>query len=157
MADVSIAGLPELQANLASLPERVQRKVLGPALREGGQVILKRTRQNAPRLSGDLAKSYKLRAAKRSRKNKSVTLQITTGKTLFSGKTFYGGFIEYGTAKMRGRHFMAQAFTQVAGTANTVAVTRIKEGIEREGSLGAVARLAGATNRTNFSAIGKAD
>lgn len=152
MPDVSIVGIPELQANLKSLPDRIQKKVLRPALREAGNTILKRVKQQVPRKSGALAKSLKLRTVKQKRGTKNVVFQVITGAALFTGKTYYGGFLELGTAKIQARHFIAQAFQTSASSANAAAVLRLKEGIEREGALGA-SSSSGKVKATNFSAV----
>jgi HK97 gp10 family phage protein len=70
-----------------------------PALRAGGKPVLAAAKANAPKKSGSLRKSLKLRAGKRSRRGiYVVTLLLSTSKddNLFTGKAFYGAFQEFG-------------------------------------------------------------
>ncbi len=131
MADVTITGWEDLKARLKALPLKVQRKVVRPAMRDAGKIVLAAAKQDVPRRTGRLQQSLKVRAQNRTRKG-TIGVNVTAGGAFFRGPTFYGGFVEYGTKKMAGRHFMQKAFQRSANTANAKAMATIAAGIERE-------------------------
>jgi hypothetical protein len=104
---VSLAGDLEMMQLLRELPQRLVKGALRKSLRESAKTVLRGAKFRAPRASGLLIKTLKVRAFKRTRKA-VVGFTVGTaagdfkGKT-FYGKTFYGGFQEYGW-KPTGRH-----------------------------------------------------
>lgn len=97
MAEAELLGVGRLLRRLNALEGKVQRKVVKKAAREAGRPMLAAARKNAPRRSGKLSKSIKLRTYRRKRTN-IVGARITTGSKTgdFDGDTYYGAFVEYG-------------------------------------------------------------
>jgi HK97 gp10 family phage protein len=76
MLVVKFDGDKELEAAFNALAFGAQKKVFRPALRAGGKVILAAIKARVPRLTGNLAKSLKLRSQKRSRKRFGVAIFV---------------------------------------------------------------------------------
>lgn len=103
-AGVTIVGVEELIKKLKELPEKLEKKLIRSSLRVAGNILLRRTKDECPigvgtKNPGALKKSLKLRAPRRSRKNKGkIRLRIITNAedNLFKGDTYYGGFVEFG-------------------------------------------------------------
>jgi HK97 gp10 family phage protein len=108
MVTMKIEGGKELEIALRSLPPTVMRKVDRQGLREGGKIVLEKAQRDCPVVSGALRDSLKLKAGKR-RKN-YISVVIGTAIGWFKGKTYYGGFVEFGTSKMGARPFVRPAF-----------------------------------------------
>lgn len=125
-----VVGQRELFARLRQLPPKVQRKVVRPALRAAAKVIHAEAKQLVPVRSGALQKSLKVRAQKR--KRDSIGVNVQTGEKFFRGPVFYGGFVEYGTRKMQGRHFMQSAFDRTSRAQTETMLRAIAAGVERE-------------------------
>jgi len=93
----SITGIEELDRKLKTLPMRLQKKALRQGVRAGAKVLAAAARSKVPVKSGTYKASFKVKAAKRSRRNKdAVRANVMTGESLFKGKGFYGAFLEYG-------------------------------------------------------------
>ncbi len=94
MAKAILTGDKKLNRMLKRLAEKdgkaAARKAARPALRP----TLASAKQNAPEETGALVGSLKIRALKRSRTR--VGAQVQTADGAFKGKTFYGGFQEWG-------------------------------------------------------------
>ena len=106
---LTIAGAQELERNLATLGQRVHKKVVRKAVREGQRPLLAATKANARSLVGGemgatIAKHLQIRAPKRQRRRGSYSLlvQLRPGIDAFvhisqSGKRSYiPAAIEYG-------------------------------------------------------------
>ncbi|MGE0193556.1 MAG: HK97-gp10 family putative phage morphogenesis protein [Planctomycetota bacterium] len=76
---VTFAGDKELEAAFNALALGAQKKVFRPALRAGGKVILAAIKARVPRKTGNLRKSIKLRASRRSRKRIGVAVFVDKG------------------------------------------------------------------------------
>ena len=132
-----LTGDKQLDAFFRTFPMKVQKKVVRKPLRDGAKIINDAAKTIAPVQSGQLRRALKVRAAKRSRRNKNVvTVRPQIGEGDFKGDTFYGAFVEYGTKKMAGRHYMEQAFKTKSEPAKNVVLAGIKQGIESEARLG---------------------
>jgi hypothetical protein len=91
-----ITGDKETNAKLAKLAGPDQKKAIRKASREALRPVLAQVKATAPRRTGALSRAAKIRAITRSRVRIGSMVTVTgTGKG-FSGKAFYGGFIEYG-------------------------------------------------------------
>lgn len=126
-----IAGI---QKQLKELPDRLQKKALRPATRAAGKELLKIVKDNTPVKSGLLKRSFKVRALKRSRRNKNrVGVRVYSGvnpsSRTFSGETFYGAFIEFGApgAGIAPRGFVAQAGKQGQTPARQAFVAELRK------------------------------
>lgn len=112
---------------LMKLTPRLRRRVLAKATRDAMRPTLKQAKANAPRRKtrkgaavkgGQLRKSLKLRAMKRSRVK--VGAYVATAGGWFKGRQFYGAFQEFGwkagkrgsdnRTEIEGRHFAEQAY-----------------------------------------------
>ena len=89
-----LVGDKELSRALHALPITVAKSVLRPALRAGAKESLGAIKRRAPRDTGALARSLKVRAAQRSRTHFGAGVRI--GEGYFKGDTFYGAFQELG-------------------------------------------------------------
>lgn len=96
-ATVWVTGIPELDAKLRTIEQRLAKKIYRRSVRKAAKPVLDTARSLAPVESGDLKRSLKIRAMKRSRRNKhQVGVQVVTGKEWFKGDQFYAAFIEFG-------------------------------------------------------------
>lgn len=95
---VKITGAAELQKKLRGLPDKVAKKHIRAALRKGAKIIRDEARRLAPKDTGHLVDSIKVRAAKRMKRG-SFGIQVITGAGDFAGDEFYASFYEYGYRK----------------------------------------------------------
>lgn len=150
-----VKGLQEMQRELMKLPEKIQRKVLHKAVREGAKVIRDLARPKAPigtkiyrdwrgrphapgllRKSGVVHKKLSLRQARRA----GADSLFGVG---FSKRAFYGRFVERGKGKkhhMTPRPFVVPTFEAAAHRAAEI----IRDGIGR-GLAAIAAELKGIT------------
>ncbi len=143
---VTISGTEELTALLKAFPTKIANKAVRKGTRAGVKVIARTAKRFAPRRTGLLARSMKVRAMKRRRGR--IGAVILTGKAgAFKGDTFYGAFQEFGWVaggrkrstrskgsirilfglrQQEGLHFMERAAKAKARTAGRVASAVIK-------------------------------
>jgi HK97 gp10 family phage protein len=123
---MQIIGGKELDAALHTLPIAVMRKVDKQGLKTAGEMVLNKAKQDCPVWSGVkntkgeywmgntkaipglLRSSLKIVPGKRHKNY--VSVGIGTAMGWLQGKTFYGGFVEFGTSKMGARPFVRPAF-----------------------------------------------
>jgi HK97 gp10 family phage protein len=125
---IYLTGQKELDRQLKGLAVAVQKKLFRKAAREAARPILAAAKKYAPSAhkkfknrdkqgrfrstrksrTGTLLKAIKLRAMKRSRSGR-IGVQITLGEGYFKGKSYYGAFVELGTAKQKEQGFMRRA------------------------------------------------
>lgn len=91
-----LTGSESLNEKLAALTNKQANEAIRKAARPALQPTLAAAKSMAPKRSGALSSSIKIRAIRRSRTR--VGMRVTTAKSdsQFSGKTFYGGFIIWG-------------------------------------------------------------
>lgn len=135
---VTVLGVRELAAVLKSIPEKEARGAIRKGTRAGIKVIARVAARRAPRRTGALARSLKVRAMKR-RRNRTGTVVVAGNKT-FTGDEFYGGFHEFGwhigkrrtntgTGQRRfreGTHYMENAARDKGRTAGVIAAAIIR-------------------------------
>lgn len=133
-ASLHVAGLNELLTRLRDAKGNQEAKnALRTGLRAGAKRILSAVKAYAPVDTGALEESLKVRAIKRSRKNKDsvgVTIGTRASDNLFVGETFYAGMQEWGTVKMPPNPFMRPGFD--ASKDDAISDMRIKIGSEVE-------------------------
>ena len=115
---VKLIGDKRLARKFKNMEPKLQKKILRSSLRKAARPIQQAAKQNVPVQSGDLRRSIKIRAAKRSRRTRNqVGIRISTnsGDNLFQGQTFYGGFLEFGTSRIAPVAFMKRAFDETRG------------------------------------------
>lgn len=91
-----LTGSPELNQKLRGLRGPRQKAAIRKASRVALRPVADRAKSNAPKRSGRLRRSIKVRAMKRSRSR--IGARVTSSGTdhNFKGRTFYGGFQEFG-------------------------------------------------------------
>jgi HK97 gp10 family phage protein len=122
---MKIEGGKELFAALSTLPKNLERTVERGALREAGKMVRDRAKQLCPvgtmegmsfgwalsmvkRVPGALRNSIKMLPGRR-RKNQ-ISVVVGTSQGWFTGPEYYGGFVEFGTYKWKGKPFVRPAF-----------------------------------------------
>ena len=101
-----VTGDAALHAAMAKLPVGVQKGILRKATRKTTKPVQASARAWAPHDTGDLEASIRVRALKRSRKNKDIVgSRVVTSQydSLYKGDQFYGAFQEFGTKYMEDR------------------------------------------------------
>lgn len=141
--------------NAGPLVERFKRlasdemaKVLGDALRAAAKPVRAATRSMAPTASGALAASIKIGRVTKGRASTGgiglLKIDVSAGKGsgMFSGDTYYLGFVEFGTkprfhksgksvGQVAPRSFMQQAFNATQAEASQIMEREIIAGIDR--------------------------
>ena len=99
MTSLKITGFKRLDKKLTEMPRAMRRKPLRKATREVAKFTLHLAKQEAPEgEEGNLVRSLKVKAAKRSRRLKNVVAtNVETSEGWFKGDEFYAGFMELGT------------------------------------------------------------
>jgi HK97 gp10 family phage protein len=126
-----IDGVRELRQVFRKLPAVAAKKVVRKALRTALKPIATDARSRAPVVTGAMRDAIKVRA-KAKRKRGYIGLEIRVGTHNFMGKTFYAGFQELGTRRMRGRHFMENAFNAGSAQAAETIKRMLLDGIVTE-------------------------
>ena len=127
---VEIEGFEHITNRFDELGRGVQNKVMGPSLKAGAKIILKRTKDLAPvgtKIKGNkkykpgrLKKTLKVKKGKRSRR--SISWYIQTGTRAKLGidkddKGYYPFSLEYGTQFIKARPYMRPALTSAKSAA----------------------------------------
>ncbi len=89
-----VKGLPELDRVLATLPAKLEAKILRGAMRAGATVVLNEARARVPVKSGRLARTLRVTTSVR---RGVVTARVTAGKLKKGAKVFYAHMVEFGT------------------------------------------------------------
>jgi HK97 gp10 family phage protein len=137
-----LTGDAELDRKFTELPGRLQRKIIREALRPAAKLIRDAAAANAPRKTGLLGGSLKVRAGKRTRTGR-VSMNVMTSKGWFKGADFYGAFVALGHRAgprrlgsrrklVPARPFLRKAYLDVGPEARDLAISLMKQGIERE-------------------------
>ena len=92
-----VEGLKELEQGLMRLQGRIATQIGRRVLREAGKIVLEDTLRFVPVLTGALRASIRMKAG-RKRQN-FISQLVETAAGLFKGKTYYGGFVEFGHSK----------------------------------------------------------
>jgi HK97 gp10 family phage protein len=136
VVEVKVRGVPELQALLKSIPDKLRRRALRNALAAGARVVRDEARQRAPvlvnamkapfRTPGTVKRAITVRTSKVARRSGDVGVFVNV-RPLKSGVTkafkqatgrrgsqnpkdpFYWRWLEFGTAKMAARPFLTPA------------------------------------------------
>ena len=125
---IALHGDKQILARLKGVIPRLRKKALMKAARIAMKPLHAKARSSAPKgETGQLRKSIKLKAMKKNRRG-VVGIAVATSDGFFQGKTFYGGFQEFGwhsgkrTTAIRnktvpddrkwneGKHFIEQAY-----------------------------------------------
>lgn len=128
---VVLTGVRRLDRKLKRLGSKEAKKLVTKAAREAVKPILLTARRYAPKDTGRLQKSIKVRALKR--KKGRFGVRVTTGESdnQFRGRTFYGAFAEYGwtpgsrKSKRRGTPVMGELYMKRAARAKRDSALKI--------------------------------
>jgi len=104
---VTLIGEKELLKKLKRIPAKDAKKAIRKGTRAGAKMLVPEVKANTPKRTGLLKKSVKVRSLKKSRVRTGVAVQM--GKGAFVGKTFYGGFAEYGTTRQDAQEFIKKS------------------------------------------------
>lgn len=105
LISMSLTGSEAAARLFDELPDKVRKGAIRKALRAAAKTVAADARRGAPHLTGDLESSIKVRAAKGSKGKRlpkgQVGIAVSSSATanMYEGKTFYGGFIEFGTTQ----------------------------------------------------------
>lgn len=137
--EFKVTGVEDIDRKLADLEGAIAKKIFRKAIREAARPMLQQVKANAPVGSGELKKSIKLRAIKRSRV--SFGMRIGTDAGDYQGKQYYAPMVELGhkhgkrglpnRKQIPGRHFIRKAFKDTAQSVKDDALKLILEGIEQ--------------------------
>lgn len=126
---IEITGDKEVIKALEGLGPKVERKVLGKAMRTGLRPLLEQAKAEAPVDTGKLRDSLVIRVAK-SKKRGTVALEVRPNEKKFADGHYYPAQVEYGTEHTEPNPFLARAFEAGAEDARDVALGEIQKGID---------------------------
>lgn len=109
--ELSLVGHIQLLETLALLDAGVQRNIFRQALLGGAQPVLRQAQANAPKRTGQLQQSLKIRRGASRRGQIAVTVATRSG--WFRGKQFYGGFVHFG--HLQGSRELGASRKQIPG------------------------------------------
>lgn len=103
-----VTGDREVDKKLHELEPKLQKKFARQATRRAvREVVLPEALARVPVDTGQLESSLTARATKRSRE--FVGAQVVTREGFFSGETYYGGMVEFGTKNMEADPYLRPA------------------------------------------------
>jgi hypothetical protein len=91
-----------IKEKIKNLSDSEAKNVIQSACREAMKWTQKEAKKLAPKKTGALRRSIRVRATKRSRVRIGARVTTSASDNMYSGKTFYGAFLEYGW-KTKGR------------------------------------------------------
>lgn len=128
----SFTGDKKLDRMLREFEPKLAKKIIRRTLRKAAKPVLETARQHAPVLTGALKRSLKVRAMKRSRRNKNkYGVRVITGDDFFKGEQFYGAFIEFGTSRIEAKPYLRPAYDNNKTSVRDVFRREIKKEIEQ--------------------------
>ena len=127
--DLEVKGLDALLKQLKELPNVAQNKAARKGLRAAAKKFYPVAKGLVPVRTGQLKAAIKVRAGKK-RRNR-ITMYVGPALGFMKGKTFYAGFVEWGTANMGEHKFIEPAFDREAETAGNEAIATIWEEIAK--------------------------
>lgn len=131
-AQFTIKGLKEIQRAYRELPKRVASKVVRQAIRKALKPMQAEVKARSPRgATGMLAKAPRLRARKKVKRG-VIALNVQIGEGNFKGKTFYGGFQNFGTKRIKAKGYIEAAFKATEKGAAKSVQDEVGAGIVRE-------------------------
>jgi HK97 gp10 family phage protein len=106
---IDVTGLRAVEKEMKDFPPKLEKKVKRKAARIAARPIVDDIKRSVPVVTGTLQRAYKIRALKRSRKQKQVGVRVMTDEGFFKGDAFYGGFLELGTKYIESRSFLVNS------------------------------------------------
>lgn len=116
--DLTFLGDKQLEKKLHGLETKIEKKALRHAMRRAGKIVLATAKTLAPRRSGRMADTLKVRSAKKSNANSGqVGVVVQTGTRDQLGipedaKYYYPAGVEYGTSHSPAQPFLRPALDQ---------------------------------------------
>jgi HK97 gp10 family phage protein len=123
MIEAKVHGIPDLKAALASIVPKLRKRALRNALAAGARLVRDEARKEAPVLKPDMKvpyrtrglvkKSISVRTSKIARRSGDVGVFVNVRPAKAGQRgaknpndPFYARFVQWGTVKMRGFHFL---------------------------------------------------
>lgn len=111
--DISLLGDKELQRQFQQLPLVVQRKLLRQSFRAALRPVLAAARARAPKVTGRMARTLRLRAMKRRRGQLGLMIISGTREALGippDSRSYYPAHVELGTSQMPAEPYLRPSF-----------------------------------------------
>lgn len=128
---IKIQGLQELKNELKQFAPRVQKNILTSSIRAEASNVQKIAKKLAPKDTGNLKKSIKVK--KRRTKNKNsiyFTVGLSFGKSS-KNDGWYGRLVEFGTSKTKAQPFFRPAFDGLKTTGLQNIQKKMKQNIDK--------------------------
>ncbi|HUX02008.1 MAG TPA: HK97-gp10 family putative phage morphogenesis protein [Phycisphaerae bacterium] len=119
----------ELARLMMELPADIQKRIVASALRKAAAPIVARAQWNAPVRSGTLMQSIRSSGVKRM--GNAWGLEITPKGGWYTGRTFYGGILEFGSSTRPALAFVRRAMEAGKDEATQILNTEIRAGADR--------------------------
>lgn len=129
--NVVVVGADKVARVLRAIVPSVRRKYVAPAMISGLEPIASAARANTPVRTGRTRRAIKVVTIVRDGR---VLYAVIVDRADFPTDRYYPPWVEYGTSKMPGRHFMLRAYTSHGGIAAGVAASGILAGVLAEAS-----------------------
>jgi len=132
--DIKIEGFEEVLKTFDTLDDKLQKKVMRPALRAGAKIIQKAAKRLSPTLSGKNKRFIKVKSLKRSRKTIGVAIQTGTRQELGIPRDEFGYYpmvLEFGSENQKKQPFMKPALKQNHAKATNEIGKAVKSGIAK--------------------------
>lgn len=127
-----VVGADKVARALRAIVPAVRRKYVGPALAAGLEPVAVDARANAPVKSGRLRRAIKVVVYVDG--SGRVSAMVFVDPADFPAGDFYPPYVEYGTSKMEGRHYMLRAYSARADVGVRLASAAILAGVLTEAS-----------------------
>ena len=127
-----LKDIEAIKKSLSKVQKSVAGKVLRKGMREGLKLIAQKAAAEAPVKTGRLRRAMKVMAMKRKAGRIGFTLMPKRKylKIADGSEHYYPAYQEYGTPKMKGKHFMKRAYLSGANSARDTALRLIKQGLD---------------------------
>lgn len=124
----TVNGLSEIISKLHNLPDKLEKKVLRAAVRQGANIVRDKAREFVRKDTENLKKSIIVSGAKGKPGTIAYRIKPITRK---KGKAvFYGYFLEYGTSKMAAKPFMRPAYDEAGEDVINKVIDTVKSKID---------------------------
>ena len=113
--EIELAGFEELSKAFNILPEKVQKRMIGPSLKEGAEIIETASKLLSPRLTGKNIEFIHLKKLKPRGKLSGWSIQTGTRSELGiarNEKYYYPAVLEFGSKHVDSKPFMRPALEQ---------------------------------------------
>lgn len=130
---IRVEGLRQLHDKLNTLDRKRIKPTLRKALRAGAKLVLADARKRTPVRSGNLRKSLRIRATPGKRKG-TVSVSVITGNSsnMFTGTTYYGGMVHFGTKHQKAQPWLEEAFKSKQMQALQGIIRKLKLELDKE-------------------------